>query len=176
MYLVDSAYQQMKNKLSINDGELLLKFFVIFSRFERALKYGSYFLSQPYFRPDWKRFIQDIEPHFNHTASPVLRKAFQFLKENNPNRERLGEWGIESEPLREGDSDLQTVVFYLQGVRNNLFHGAKGEMGNFIRRSDRQYLESALILLNAFLELNKEVRSFFYDGLRLPESSMQESR
>jgi hypothetical protein len=101
-------------------------------------------------------------------ADSEVKRAFEFLRDHNPNRAvryENGETEYGAVPVGGDASELMTTIKHLQGVRNNLFHGEKAHEGFFIKPTDPEYLTNCLILLNAFLELHPGVRKHFFEGL-----------
>lgn len=176
MRLVDSVYKQMKAKLTEAglDVELVTQFFMVLSSFERALKRSGFEqANSDHLKASWERFVQHIEPEFMQRMETdrETRRAFEFLRDRNPNRAvryENGETEYDAVPVKEDASDLMIAVKHLQGVRNNLFHGEKAQEGFFIKPTDPKYLTNCLILLNVFLELHPGIRESFFEGLNEP--------
>ena len=115
---------QIRNK----DAELIFEFFMVFSRFEFALKYtGFRKVINGRVEPDWKKFGISIQDAFDIDKSPEIRRAFDYLLANQPkvqifNGEKL-EWQERSR--NKNDDIVVQVIDCVKGVRNNLFHGGK---------------------------------------------------
>jgi len=106
--------------------DLLLKFFVTFSRFEYALK-ATGFTKDPPAAADasWDKFENWLETLSSSELAPVLR-AGRYLLTDPPRRLAVSNgdprWEL---PVRQGQSDTRFLVEGLRRARNNLFHGGK---------------------------------------------------
>ncbi|HUK57148.1 MAG TPA: hypothetical protein VLY20_10865, partial [Nitrospiria bacterium] len=67
------------------DKDLLLKFFLVFARFEYALKHAGFAQGdQNQIRPDWTEFANRIHQSFNRSTSNELAEAVEYILRINP--------------------------------------------------------------------------------------------
>ena len=116
------------------DQELLLEFFLAFSRFEYALKASGLFKHHPpdpprwpKAEPDWDRFAASLRDSFNASATDDLRQACDYMLDSPPNQQVICNDAVAWEtPVRpDEETDIQFLLRMVRCVRNNLFHGGK---------------------------------------------------
>lgn len=105
-------------------GDLALRFFYWFSRFEFALKQNGQVRRGPRdsAQADWSAFIAENEDSY------VPCGAVNQLMEKPPNIQHIdGQYGWRWESLRlnRNSSALFNAVLLVKTIRNNLFHGGK---------------------------------------------------
>lgn len=150
--------------------ELLLDFFLKFSRFEYALKASNFFQrrndpSRPLeAKPDWGSFAVSLRDAFQPDKKDELRQACEYILDSPPWRQvvinDLVAW---KSPVRlEHESDLEFLLRMVRCVRNNLFHGGKYniEVHEETERTER-LLKNSLIILNECLTLAPIVKQVF---------------
>ena len=147
--------------------ELLLQFFLTFSRFEFALKNSGFHVkrrdtSLPYeARPDWDSFAQRLKELFHTDATPRLRNACDHLLHNPPAREVIGGGALGWDATAEDESlsEIEQLLRYVRRVRNNLFHGGKfSTLPGLETDRNVALLEDSLVILKECLRLMDEVR------------------
>jgi hypothetical protein len=146
------------------DKTLLLEFFLVFSRFEYALKASGLFKRHPpdpprlpKAEPDWDTFAVSLRDTFDPNATRELREACLYLQESPPNQQVIiGDgvaWETPVRPVR--DTEIEFLLRMVRCVRNNLFHGGKY---NIAMHEDTQrtemLLRSSLVILDACLNLS----------------------
>lgn len=148
------------------DRELLLDFFLRFSRFEFALKAAGYAEGNDrYVDPDWQRFAADIAPSFNQHRTSELEEACEFYSVNPPWKQVLVNntlgWSADL-PAHQSQVDL--LLGLVRRVRNNLFHGGKynAELHEEPARNVR-LLRGGLHILDECLHDSPRVKRL-YDG------------
>jgi hypothetical protein len=151
------------------DRRLAWEFFVLFSRFEYALKRSGFLKTRPAAEADWDRFALVVHNAFSRLEHGAVRQAVQYY-EQHPPRKQLQEGGHLrwSEPLSHGDGENQLVYLCraVGVVRNNLFHGGKfPQMPIADPSRDQHLLTHARELLFSLVELHEEVRQHFFDGI-----------
>ncbi len=145
------------------DKDLLLEFFLTFSRFEYALKASGYFKQHSPDRPrlpraehDWDRFARSLRASFDPNTSDDLRQACEYLLHSPPNQQVIIHREVAWEtPVRPGqETDVEFLLRMVRCVRNNLFHGGKYniEVHESPKRTEH-LLRSSLTLLSFCLEL-----------------------
>lgn len=117
-------------EISREEAALIFEFFMVYSRFEFALK------EIPQFRrvrddrsvaPDWRSFADFVKRGFNPDQTPELRQAFDYYLQQPPmiqvDEENRLRW---KKNLKRGsETDFTWVIRSISVVRNNLFHGGK---------------------------------------------------
>ena len=149
------------------DRDLLFKFFVVFSKFEFALK-NSPFLRGDESRaePDWECFAASLRCSFQASTSLQLKEACEYLLSNPPKKQvkvndRLAWSSNDPDSL----SEVERLLLLVRRVRNNLFHGGKFSAEGFEDTSRQErLLKGALMILAECLRLSPEVRSLYYDA------------
>jgi len=156
---------EFERRYDQNGIALIHEFFLTFSRFEYSLKSaGFYNGNENKIQPSWDKFANSIRNVFNPNANEELRNAVEYLVANPPKKQILGA-GIMAFKSREHLERLNIVLRLktnICDIRNNLFHGGKFD-GSFEPEVSRNYilLHSALVVLNNWLMLNKDVNNFF---------------
>ena len=143
------------------DADIIFEFFIVYSRFEYALKLVGYRNSDSgYLKPDWEAFINSTQEKFTPNHLPELSEAFQYYLEHPPRIQILCTGRLDWRPnrRRENESDYAWVIRSVGIVRNNLFHGGKFPY-DAIR--DTILLSFGLIILYHCLELDDEVFKAF---------------
>lgn len=145
------------------DKELLLEFFLVFSRFEYALKASGFFKRHPTdpprwpkAEPDWDSFAVSLRDTFNPSATDDLRQACEYLRDSPPNQQVILDDAVAWEtPVRpDNETDIEFLLRMVRCVRNNLFHGGKYNIAvheDTVRTE--MLLRSSLTLLAACLKL-----------------------
>jgi hypothetical protein len=152
-------------KLGISDRQIVIDFFIVFSRFEYALKRRGY-LRNGKAEPDWRRFSERNAKAFHPNAGNEIREAFDYFMNHPPEKQVVdsdGQLAWASKPLA-GKSDLGKVADAIKRVRNNLFHGGKfpsGPVSDPARASD--LLRYSLRSFEAVIELDERVKDAFKD-------------
>lgn len=150
-----------------NDRRLAWLFFVIFSRFEYALKRHPEYLMPGVGNAEanWDRFGADNHACFDASTALSLRSAVEYFVAHPP-RKQIRTNGVMSwsEPQAwDGRGPkLVWLLLMVRLVRNNLFHGGKFPLVPILDPSrDRDLLLHAITILNAALTLNSEVARAF---------------
>jgi len=163
---VPEAIRRIANS---EDRRLAWHFFVFFSRMEYALKRsGKYLMPVEKAEPNWDKFGSDHDEAFRDSLSDPTQNAVDYIVANPPRYQIRQDGRMNwSEPRQRGTGPLLIWLFLcIRTVRNNLFHGGKFPLipiGDPSR--DRNLLMNALVILNASLELDQEVRNCFFDNL-----------
>jgi len=161
-----SYFQQYIPK---NDWDLVITFFIVFSRFEYTLKKEGFVNGdQDRVTANWDTFAAKIRKDFRPERSPELQAAVNYLHDSPPRKQivqggtRLG-WSPSRYP--ENTPLIHELLLSIRTVRNNLFHGAKfQEVFHEDHSSSRnqQLLQSSLIILEECLRLSTPVRRTFF--------------
>lgn len=161
MDLVEEALKAELPKLAID-------FFVVFSRFECALKRsGTYAIgNDDGVGPDWDKFARDLGPRF---LSDVLALDIAPVLVANPPKKQVklddGMLGWKDTNAVERTSDLFVAI---RRVRNNLVHGAKYQDGgaghpDFVEGSERSdvLLSQSMAVMSFALEVRPDIHDYF---------------
>jgi len=167
-----NTHRNLIQSLTGDDSELVLQFFVTFSRFEYALKRAGFVRSDGYNNAsaDWQRFarkkgnalLDDIpDMEFTDAKSFLLREPPQ--KQVVTATDRSLRWQANTKRREEGDAEY--LLRLVKDVRNNLFHGGKypyeAVSGQALRNST--LLQACLAILEKCLSLDADVKHFFED-------------
>ena len=148
------------------DTELIFEFFMVYSRFEFALKQTGYrrIAKDEHVEPNWYEFSSKFQEKFNPDKSPELHQAFDYYLSNPPKIQV-----VENDKLswkknykRENDTDFTWIIRSIGIVRNNLFHGGKFPWDQV---RDIALLSNGLIILYECLDLDETLFSIFLFSL-----------
>jgi len=143
-------------------ARFIFDFFMVFSRFEFALKKIGYYKTYSNNRvsPDWNSFAKDYENIFNPNKSEELFQAVSYYLSHPPwiqvlNDDKL-EWRENTRKYNE--SDFAWIIRSIRVTRNNLFHGGKFP---WLQYHDKKLLYYGLVILYECLELNEGLFQVF---------------
>jgi hypothetical protein len=148
------------------DREWLLRFFVLFSRFEFALKRtGRLEARSSRAKPDWNTFAAALNIEtIRDGAAPEVSHAIAFLIEHPPMSQVKvgGGLGWAAHPPV---TDAAGLISCIKAVRNNLFHGGKYPMGPVYEPArDGQLLRACLLVLERCLQVGPaDLREAFWE-------------
>lgn len=160
--------------------QLSFQFFILFSRFEYALKRSSKFLKECkattvntrkicLAEPGWNKFSKTNNCKFHPPFSSELSEAVEYFK-TTPPKKQLVDIGklVWSKPEQYTESILllEWIIDQIKIVRNNLFHGGKfpGEPVSDPSR-DQELMKHAITILIACLDLDEDVKEQFLEGI-----------
>ena len=152
---------------TVLNRDLVLEFFLKFSRFEFALKLAGYARGNiNRVEPDWIRFAATIRDLFNRNHNPHLAQACEYFLNNPPNQQvRVrGTLGWSTQPPANANTEPELLIALVKRVRNNLFHGGKynAQMHEETARSET-LLHGSLLILKECLRVSPRVKHA-YDG------------
>jgi len=137
-------------------SELLLEFFVVFSRFEYAMKAaGWYRRDVARAEPDWNGLITELERQEDDITRPLL-EAGAYLLASPPNEQvRASDGSIVWSPVRcdVTREPLSCLLKSVKRVRNNLFHGGKFEHLWELSERNRRLVSDSLRVLECLLDV-----------------------
>ena len=152
--------------------DLLLQFFLVFSRLEYALKNSGFIQphrnrrneTAPSAEPNWRSFARSINNLFMKGHTPELEQACEYILMNPPMRQVLinGRVAWDTTGPNQSLSEPELLLLHVRRVRNNLFHGAKFSNTSF-EDTDRQerLLKGSLLVLKECLRISPSVKSAF---------------
>jgi len=162
---------KLREELKINP-ELVADFFVIFSRFEYALKrsgYAGIYRDGETVYPNWNKYARDIKGKLNMKRDNQLKEAVEYFKHHPPLRQivrnNVLDW-TKGKDDAEALSLEEYLVKTLKTVRNNLFHGGKfpNPTGPIHEPSrDEKLLKSCLVVIDRLLRLHTSTGYIFYE-------------
>jgi hypothetical protein len=144
---------------------LLLEFFLTFSRAEFALKNSGFVRgNERKVSPNWDSFAASIKHTFTKHKSDELREAANFILDNPPMQQVLRQNTLmwETKVSDENLMEIEVLIRLVRLIRNNLFHGAKHNVTPF-ENTDRtsRLLKSSLIVLQECLLLAPHVKTTY---------------
>ena len=147
----------------------MIEFFIIFSRFECALKASNFANgNNERVSANWYTFINSINPNFDSDKTPELKQAVDYLINNPPKIQNLdnGHLRWRDRPFKENDQLITKLSLSIRDIRNNLFHGGKFH-GNYQEDVSRNYilLKNSILILNEWINLNESVKHNFLEPI-----------
>lgn len=166
MTISKNFLKKVDNQITPEGKNLIIEFFITFSRFECALKSSIEFAKggEKKVEPNWDKFASSISENFNHTKNLKLRNAVEFILQEPPRIQILdnGELNWRHREFELNTPVIQKLCLHIRDIRNNLFHGGKFN-GIFEIDVSRNYklINSALIILNDWLTKNDIIKTNF---------------
>lgn len=155
----------------ISDSNLsdVVKFFLIFSRFEYALKQAGFRKSDRRAEANWDCFSDRINVDLPSRKNKYdeFRNAIDYLNGCPPRiqivKERNGTKLLDWKSSKPTGSEARVLTEYIRRVRNNLFHGGKIP---FDPKCDIPLINYATTVLKHLLELESasKVKNCYYNG------------
>lgn len=146
--------------------KLVYRFFVVFSRFEYALKRAGYRIGNgDGVKPDWTKFASEYIAICIPSADPKMRDVAAYFSLNPPRRlihDDNGKMAWSEPQKRTNEPELIWLLEKVRNVRNNLFHGGKYPYNSNIDEParDSTLLEHTLTIIEASCKFNKDVNRF----------------
>jgi hypothetical protein len=158
----------------IEEYSNVIAFFLIFSRFECALKSAGFVSTDinKTAKPDWNEFSNRIMGDLNTRKKECkeLANAIDYLNDKPPGKQIV-------KPLANGGkglgwkkititpnvNDTLSLIESIKRIRNNLFHGAKYPLD---LKHDIPLINHATTVLKYLLELKSasKVKRYYYNG------------
>ena len=147
------------------ENELLLEFFLTFSRFEFALKNAGFYKKfegvEYSAEPDWESFALRIKQPFREQNDALFMAACHRIWDTPPRKQVVRndslDWRYELIPS--SDLDIKQILVYVRRIRNNLFHGGKHESVSYAgEQRNKCLLKDSLIVLHGCLGLLEDVK------------------
>jgi len=141
--------------------KLAYRFFLVFSRFEYALKRAGYVTGGgDSLAADWDKFSSAYWKTHIPSNIPKLRKAWAYFSSHPPRKQILDNGSISwSKPqARTTEPELTWLLVSIRTVRNNLFHGGKYPYNPISDQArDSILLEHTLTIIEVCSEFNPVV-------------------
>lgn len=139
-----------------------ISFFFTFSRFEYSLKCNGFYKKRKkyeYAEVDWSTLIRNINPEFFTKASACA----QYIIDNPPKLQIIDNGGLSWRDCA-SPNDVNSLIFAVRTVRNNLFHGGKDIALNNDSARDMQLLKDAQRIIYIVLDELPFLKRAFYEG------------
>lgn len=170
MKITEKLIQNINSLYDDDSLKLTTNFFIIFSRFEFALKESIAFanLRNGKIEADWSKFVSTIKTEFNQKKTSELADAVNYILSSPPRHQTLTDGVLNwvNRPDEPTKPEINKLEQYIRDIRNNLFHGSKF---NYILERDvsrdPQLLSSALIVLEEWLSLSETIKELFLRDL-----------
>ena len=147
------------------DRELLLEFFLTFSRAEFALKNSGFVTGgEDSASPHWDRFATALRDQFKKDRTEELEAAAEYILHNPPMKQVLRDGALmwEANLPNDGKSETEVLFVLVRRIRNNLFHGGKHNLEAFedTERTTR-LLNSALLIVQEGVSILPNVKAAY---------------
>jgi len=168
MHSNDMTKRLMMNMSDSNISDVL-NFFLLFARFEYALKQAGFLKKKRRAEPNWHSFSDGINVYLPSRKNNYneFRNAIDYLNSCPPkiqivkerNRTKVLDW----ECSKPQGNEARVLTEYIKRVRNNLFHGGKIP---FNAERDIPLINHATTVLKHMLELESasKVKKCYYEG------------
>jgi hypothetical protein len=151
------------------DRGLVLHFFLVFARFEYALKRTGFFRGDASkAEPAWDRFADSLKESFEGSYRQDFIDALCYLNAHPPQKQVVLEDKLRWTPnVRDvSESWERRILRLVRTVRNNLFHGGKYLYPNRPVEEparDRALLTASLTVLEECLRLSPSLAAKFFE-------------
>lgn len=141
----------------------LAQFFLVFARFEFACKTVGHAKKGRYgnIEVDWEEVSRVLGNKLFESSTPLLVSAIEYLTEFPPKLDTYKatpRWQDRPAPVRY--TRTQALLFYVQGVRNNLVHGGKFQETTNPER-DQKLLDASMVVIEECLNFCPDIHSVF---------------
>jgi len=161
----DNYFDVIDFYLSLYNGQAV-RFFVVFSRYEYALKASGYIAGdESHPKADWDKFAKEISESFDKNKSPELCEAIDYLLKAPPKKQLKEQRKLvfkDSPPDQQYKSELEKAILLIRRIRNNLVHGSKFDLDNSDQiERNLKLLDCGWKILFECLEHNVDVKDNF---------------
>ena len=162
--------KQLNQTITEEGQNLINEFFVIFSRFESALKASGFANGNAEkVNPNWDTFTASIRDSFdNANRTESVSNAIEYISNHSPRIQNCenGQLGWRDRIFLQNDPLINKLSLSIRDIRNNLFHGGKFN-GVFQEDVSRNYilLEHSIEILNHWLNLSIPVKEKFLEPI-----------
>jgi hypothetical protein len=149
-----------KSGLPGDQWQLYIEFFVVFSRFEYALKRDGHVHENG--NINWDQAANKFEAAYSEAAKEFSTRA-SYLHGHPPQKMILTTAGVAWRALDTSTiSETRRALLFLGTIRNNLFHGGKWPDGpKYGVERDHRLVEDALKIITFFLSTDSNLRNIF---------------
>jgi hypothetical protein len=166
--LAPGLSRDLGNQLDAEDRQLILNFFLTFTRLEYALmKCGYSTGSEKRISIDWDKFADDYRHKFHELLdiyrNKELKEAVEYYKENPPGKQVLINGIVSLKPeVPKEELQFKELINLVKRVRNNLFHGEKlSQLLSGDDERDRALLQHGLIVLYTCIDVQTDLKQYF---------------
>ncbi len=143
---------------------LVFRFFLVFSRFEYALKRARFIIvSGREIKPAWDKFSSKYNPTQKPSQIPKLQEAWNYFSTHPPRKQIINAGLLDwSDPqIRTTQPELTWLLDVVRIIRNNLFHGGKFPF-EVVEDPTRNstLLHHALVVIDVCTTFDDEVNSY----------------
>jgi len=163
--------------LGDENRKILFDFFVVFSRFECALKATIKYSNKGNpIQPDWYSFAKVIRPAFDDADKTKIQESIDYILENPPKVQKFNmlenkiKWS-ECSKTHNNKPELYKLVDHIKTVRNNLFHGGKFTSVVYDSDGAREISRNEILLkhsmniLGKLVHLDSDVKNAFFEPI-----------
>ena len=146
--------------------EDLANFLITFARFEYAVKASGHSKnSNGYAVPDWDSYCKSFEADFSDSPTPELKLQMRYITRKPPKqlvKQPSGALKWVARPPKEEWKSLRTILFFAQGVRNNVAHGSKFTSRESSEKNrNKKLMTAATAIISAFVDHSSKTRQVF---------------
>lgn len=141
------------------DTRLVINYFVVFSRFEFALKAAGFATGNDRAEVDWAGFAHALGDYFDFERTEEVKQAVEFIENDPPKQLVRHDAGLVwvDYPYPNGKPRLRALLLNICMIRNNLFHGGKFQTGiDATPERNTDLLYSALVILDECLTVSEQ--------------------
>lgn len=152
------------HQINPEDAEVIFDFFVVFSRFEFALKHAGYLKgNRDKAEPDWDKYCTSVQDKFDKTSPLEFQEACGYYTSYPPKKQVVIDGQVEWKENQQGstESEFRWIIRSVKTVRNNLFHGGKFP---YMPLRDTRLLSYALVILHECMKYDRKVEREFTTG------------
>jgi hypothetical protein len=160
----NDIFNLFEGNFSDEEKNIVLEFFIGFSRFEFALKSANFLNGNGNrFSPNWDTFVGTIRDNFDQTRTQILDTAVNYIINSPPTIQSLDN-GVLLWVARQNQNEplVNRLKTHICDIRNNLFHGGKFNTTyqHEITRNT-ELIKSATVILNEWLFLSPQLHQEF---------------
>lgn len=142
---------------------LATEFFLVFSRFEYALKASGFNKGDGPAQPNWSMFAAAVKNWVSSTRDQKVSEAIQFILREPPKKQFIEHGNIVwKDGCLSTQSQSDALFQYIRRIRNNLFHGGKFNGHWFAPERSELLMRAGLIVLKAAVEQESSVRAAYH--------------
>lgn len=147
--------------------DVRLKFMIIFSRFEYALKHSDYCAGKinQDAKPDWDLLAQHVAEQNLYKENPTLKQYVNFILQAPPQKEiRITDGVTFKDAALGGGGEEKEIGVAIRRIRNNLFHGGKEDEDKFNTIRSNELILAAALIINLYLQHFSRIADRFYQS------------
>jgi hypothetical protein len=120
---------------------------MLFAQIECALKVLGFHYGEGDAKPNWDKFVKELEEVFD-LQNPDVLEAIRYLEEKPPKKQMVVDSELKWVSVNQEGNRLKEIFLSIRRIRNNLFHGGKFK-GIYFEHPERstELIKSAIIIL-----------------------------